>query len=799
MNPKHVCYRFTVLAIVVVGLAPTIWAQDAGNASPTQEQRLARLCEQLEQQRETLHIPGMAIAVVKDDKIILSRGFGSRNLQENLPATDDTLFAIGSSTKAFTATLIGMMIDEGKMTWEDPVRKHLPDFRLSDPKADEQVVIRDLLCHRIGLASTDMLWYSGKASRTEILQTIAKAELLDPFRSQFKYNNVMFLAAGEAVAKAAGSNWDDLIAKRFFGPLGMKHSNTHYEQAQADPMLSKGYDWDDEKSDYILKPMRNLSNIAPAGAINSTVKDMAQWVRLQLGHGEINGKRLVSRERLDETWSPQITVAGDVKYGLGWMLHKWSGRRLVEHGGNIDGFGAQVALLPDDGVGFVLLTNVSATPLQQLSISLVFDALLGTWNETDTPLDMTEVQPYLGKYHFEPLKSEVTVLIQNGKLAVDVPGQIIYELKPPDKDGKRYFAVTDQIAASFERDANGKVNVMKMYQSGLEFELPREGYTFPIELTQDEAAKYLGTYHSEVLKMDPKVLLRNGRLAIDVPKQMIYDLHLPDADGKWAFRAKKSITVKFNHDEQDKVNSLTMFQDGNVFEMKRTAAEAESTLPSLDEILALQMNGNGTKHLSAIQTIRMRGTVRFVHLGISGSITMTAAGMGHYIQTLDFGKFGSITSALDGDVAWSDSTFAKAEKLTGDLFEQCRRLHPLILAADWRDFFNNMKVLDLETSNGKRLYKLDLVIGKNVRSATYLDAETGLVAREELAMGHKAAGSVKTTIAYDEYRDVEGVHVPVKFSVSNEFNGRMEGLIDTIETNIDLPKDTFTFPTQHKQ
>jgi len=267
--------RWLAILVSTITLATTNSA-DAQSAtplpSPTIQQRLDRLCEQLEQQREALHIPGMAIAVVKDDTIILSRGFGVRDVEKGLPATDETLFAIGSTTKAFTATLIGMLVGEGKMAWNDSPRMFLPDFRLNDETADEQVQIRDLLSHRTGLGNTDLLWASGNASREEILSTVAHAELMAPFRTKFQYNNVMFLAAGQCAAIAAGSEWDVLLSQRILKPLNMNSTTTSFSDAQNDPLLSKGYEWDRAKAEFRYKPMRNLVNIAPAGAINSTSK-----------------------------------------------------------------------------------------------------------------------------------------------------------------------------------------------------------------------------------------------------------------------------------------------------------------------------------------------------------------------------------------------------------------------------------------------------------------------------------------------------------------------------------------------
>lgn len=791
-------FRHFALALgAMIILATAVRAQNAAppatsqpDGEPTLQQRLERLCDQLEKQRETLHIPGMALAIVKDDHVILARGFGQRDVEHNLPANEDTLFAIGSSSKAFTATVIGMLIDEGKMSWDDPVRKFLPDFHLKDPTADEQITIRDLLCHRSGLARTDILWAAGTASREEILHVIANAELFTPFRQKFNYNNVMFLAAGEAAARAAGTDWDSLLAQRILKPLEMNATTTDLALAKKNPLLSRGYQWEDDSSSYELLPMRDLHNIAPAGAINSNVKDMAKWVRFQLAKGEINGQRLISADRVEETWTKQIGMAPDIDYGMGWMLHKWNTHRLVEHGGNIDGFAAEVALLPDDGVGFVLLSNVTASPLQSMAIGIVFDALLGQWNQAEPVLDLAEVQPYLGNYHLDKLNADVTVLVQDGHLAVDVPGQRIYELKPPDAQGRWVFAMTDQIAISFVKNQKNEVTTLTFHQSGLDLEAPRLGVAMTPEVTLEEVRKYLGTYHFVPLNNDMTVLVHNGRLAVDVPQQMIYELRAPDEEGRWVFRATDTIVVKFNADDAGEISSMTMMQNGQVFELPRTNAAADEALPSIDQLVALQMKGYGADHLAAIGNLRMTGTVNFINQGLSGTITTTTAGMDRFIQETNLGKFGFIKQVLDRNGSWGESSFHEFEQLHGEFLEQSRRLHPLLMTADLRTFFDKIEIVRFESLDDVKVLVVNLA-AKSVTATLYVNAETGLVAKEEIGITIKNVGTIKTTITYDEYRDVNGVKIPCRFSVANDINGRMNAQIDQIETNVTVPDDAF--------
>ncbi len=767
---------------------------------PTLQERLMRISDQLEKQRLSFHIPGMAIAIVKDDQVILSRGFGKRDLDNDMPATDDTLFAIGSTTKAFTATLIGMLIDEGKMHWDDKVRTYLPEFHLKDPTANEQITIRDLLCHRSGLARTDLLWFTGKVSRDEILQTIANAELFSPFREKFNYNNVMVMAAGQAAAQAAGNNatWEELIAQRIFKPLEMNSSNMTFEQAQANPMLSKGYLWDEDESKYKLLPMRNLVSIAPAGAINSNVKDMSQWLRFLVGKGVYNKKRLVSEDRLNETWTKQIDMTAGVGYGLCWMLRQWNNHRVIEHGGNIDGFAAEVALLPDDHVGFVLLTNVSASPLQSLSIQTVFDGLLGKWSPDLPSIDAAEVQPYLGKFYLDVLKANVTVLIQDGRLAVDVPGQMVFALKPPDDEGKWFFDFPQPIAVSFEKDEHNQVHVMKLYQSGLTFELPREGYTPPVEVHAQEVQKYLGVYHFEAGRRneDWTVQIHNGRLAIDVPKQLVYDLKGPDDKGIWTFRASDSMSLKFNSDDSGAVTGMTFYQNGVATNLPRMHDAVVAHLPSVQEILALHSKAYGSDQLASLRSVRLSGPIKLLSQGITGVMTVTATDSKHFLQTLDLGKFGYINAAINGDSGWNDSTFKPYEELHGQSLNQLQLQNLFTLVSNWPDLFHDISVNKSESYNGHDDWSVLLTFDDDVRCTMLVDAQTGLVDKQTFNMTAKGLGDFTTSVSFGDYRDVNGVKLPFHLETENDIIGKSDIHFDKVETNFDLPATFFEHDIQ---
>jgi CubicO group peptidase (beta-lactamase class C family) len=342
----------------------------------------------IESVRKAYQAPGVAVAIVHNDAAIYAKGFGVRKLGESSPVTADTRFAIGSTSKAFTTAAMGMLVDDGKMAWDDPVRKHVPFFRLSDPLADANVTMRDIVCHRTGLSRHDLLWYNSPWSREEIIRKIGLVPLTKPFRSAYQYQNIMFLTAGYAVGLISGSSWEEFVRKRIFTPLGMSNSDF----SANDAVKARDYSEPHVKEDEAVKviPWRNIDNVAPAGSINSSVNDLSRWVRMQLNEGKFEGAQLLKPATLREMHSAQMAMPVDdpvgrvlgaesnlASYGLAWVLQDYRGHHMVSHGGAIDGFRAQVALLPRQRYGIVILSNLGGTSLPEALRNAIADRLLG--------------------------------------------------------------------------------------------------------------------------------------------------------------------------------------------------------------------------------------------------------------------------------------------------------------------------------------------------------------------------------------------------------------------------------------
>jgi CubicO group peptidase (beta-lactamase class C family) len=786
---KRVILLILLLAAVI--LVVYYAAPATPGLTPELQQKLDLLVEQLEQQRQTHHIPGMALAVVKDDEVILTYGFGNASVEKETPVTPETIFAIGSSTKAFTSTLVGMLVDEGKMDWDDPVTQYLPYFQMnvdSDNESDEPT-LRDVLSHRTGFTRMSLLFASGQIPIEEVLLDATKAEPYVPFREKWYYSNVMYMSAGVAAGEADDTDWDTLVTERIFEPLGMNSTTTSVTQAENDSRLASGYLWDEDLQAYEYKPMRNVDNIGPSGAINSNVIDMAQWLRLQLNRGEYEGRRLISEENLRETWTTQIDITENVGYGMGWMIREWEGQPVIEHGGNVDGFSAQVAMLPESDLGFVLLTNASVSPLPSLAINMVWDTLLGEEPADDGVIE--DYEPYIGEYiaNFGQFKDEIfTVLVQNDRLAIDIPGQQVFELKEPDEEGKWYFVISNEIAVSFESDENDNVIGMKMYQAGLTFDLPREGVEIAPEIPLDELQKYLGSYRSEELQVTVEVLIQNNRLAIDVPGQMVYELYPPDENDKWVFRVTPDISVSFNETPAGQVDSLIMYEAGQEFILPQIESKS---LPTVAEIMALRDAEGNEAALEAMGNYRIDSTIYSVQSGVNGTVSIYVAGPDKYRVDADYGKYGYSSTVLNGDRAWVESSFRPFKELRGQLLEQVKRGNPYVMTGDWRDYFDSIEVVRADILDDKEVYVVELKAGDLPVMTVFVDAVTGDVLLSEIISIQEGGIGIPVTTRFEEFQEVHGIRVPSRSIASNEETGRTIVEDETIETNIQLDDDFF--------
>ena len=335
---------------------------------------------------EEWKVPGLAISIVRDGQVIFARGFGYRDLAGKLPVTPHTVFGIGSCSKAFTATTLGILVDEGKLEWDKPVREYLPSFKLSDEVASERLTPRDLLIHRSGLPRHDNVWIRSPLSRQEMFDRLRYLEFSRDIRQTYQYNNLMVMTAGYLAGVAAGLSWEELAKARILDPLGMAETNFSTDISQKLSDFAKSYTLVKEQVEEF--PFYNADALGPAGSINSNVFDMAAWVLLNINKGKYGEKldrQIISEQRLSQIHAPQVVVPDELRYpelyyptyGMGWRMNAYRGRSLVSHSGAIMGFSAMVAFLPKEKIGIVLLNNLEDAPVNSTLTYNVIDRLLG--------------------------------------------------------------------------------------------------------------------------------------------------------------------------------------------------------------------------------------------------------------------------------------------------------------------------------------------------------------------------------------------------------------------------------------
>lgn len=370
-------FGHTALGSLGIAASPTILSASNNQYS--------KIDAYLEQARADWNAPGLGFAIVRDGETIYSKGFGIANVDTGQKVDGNTMFGVASTTKAFTAAGIAMLVDDKKLDWDTSVREYLPSFRMGSGDAYSSCNLRDLMSHRSGLARHELLWYNNKSlSREKLLSILPYLAVFAPLRAQYEYNNLTVMLAGHALEKVAGISWEEYTQKRIFDVLGMKNSSTTLARMATGNNCARGHRLNDKKAAYSI-PLRPEDPIGPAGAINSCVNDYAEWIKLQLGKGSSKTATLFSKNQSNQMWEPIISTGGPPSnpelsrgfYGLGWRIDAYRGITRVAHGGNLNGFASRVSLFPEKNIGIVAFTNLGGSPLPGHVTLDVLDILLG--------------------------------------------------------------------------------------------------------------------------------------------------------------------------------------------------------------------------------------------------------------------------------------------------------------------------------------------------------------------------------------------------------------------------------------
>ncbi|MGH9752141.1 MAG: serine hydrolase, partial [Blastocatellia bacterium] len=548
-------------------------------------------------------VPGMAIAIVKNKEVIYAKGFGHRDVEKQLPVTADTIFAIGSSSKAFTTFVLGTLVDEGKIEWDKPVRNYIPWFKLFDPSMTERLSVRDLVTHRSGLPRHDLVWYNNlDASRESFVRSLAYLEPSADLREKWQYNNLMYLTAGYLTEVITGKTWEDAVRDRALNPLGMKRSNFSVGDSQKDGDFAQPYGKRDGKIEKL--PFRPITNGGPAGSINSSVNEMARWVIANLNGGKYGDKKIAEAATVDDMHRPYMTTGASSEfpeivggeYALGWFVDTYRGHRRVQHGGNIDGFSANVTLFPKDGVGVVVLTNLNGTPLRDLIPHLVADRLfkLSTvdWitqgatrravaeqasKEGEKKKEVTRVQgtqashkleDYAGDYE-HPGYGVLKVALRDGKLEATF-NNIVTPLEHWHYDtfngGKAKDPTFSNMKYSFQTDVNGYIaRVSAQFEASVKeiaFAKKPDARLFD----PGYLSRYTGAY--DLMGQTINVSLKGAALVAVVGGQPPIDL-VPALSGDFTLKQVQVVSIHFVMDDKETAAGFEIRQPGTVLTAKR--------------------------------------------------------------------------------------------------------------------------------------------------------------------------------------------------------------------------------------
>ncbi|WP_144602160.1 serine hydrolase [Algoriphagus algorifonticola] len=570
---------------------------------------------ELEKARIALNTPGFAVAIVQKDKIVYAKGFGYKDVENQVPVTENTLFAIGSSSKAFTSAVLGVLRKDEKIDFDERPGKYIPELRFAEPWMNEQIIVKDLMAHRTGLPRHDFSWFMFPSeSKAELIKRIEFQEPFTGLRQQWYYNNWMFFLQGEIGARLRGKTWEQNVKELFFDKLGMTRSNFRIPDMEKDADKSFGYsvelDGKTSKMDYY-----NIAAMGPAGAINSSVSEMSNWLITWINGGKFKGEQIIPEDYVKEAMSAQMVVAAgtpskehpDVQfsnYGYGWFLASYRGHYRVEHGGNIDGFSASASFFPTDSLGIMILTNQNGSPLPNVVRNMIADRMLNLepadWlGETvkrleeakeaqanakaaaDSTAKVSLTKPshilmdYTGTYEHPgygkmeiDLKND-TLFVQTGLLGgflehkdYDTFNMYLIYQGEPNKDNAFPF----QFVSNMTGDISGLKAAFEPTLDPIEFKRTPKAN----ELSVDDLKKYEGAYLLMGVQ-EVKVYIKEEKLYAFVPGQPEYEL-VNIGEHEFNLKVLEGFKVKFE-EKDGEIIAVSFIQPNGTFRGERKKVE----------------------------------------------------------------------------------------------------------------------------------------------------------------------------------------------------------------------------------
>nr|WP_321233336.1 serine hydrolase [uncultured Psychroserpens sp.] len=577
-----------------------------------QDKRLKGIEKELNKILETTKAASFAVAVVEGDKLIYAKGFGYSDYENKVPADANTLYAIGSSSKAFTSSVLGLLRADDKLSFDDNPRQHIPELEFYNDDMNNNLIIKDLMRHSTGLPRHDGSWYYFPThNKDSLLMRVKYQEPFTGIRQQWYYNNFGFLAQGVIAERITGKSWEDNINDYFFKPLGMNRSNATIAEMKSSSNAAFGY----ELKEDVIKKMDyyDIAGMSPAGSINSSVNDMSKWLITWINDGKYKGEEIIPANYIDEALSSQMVVGANTpddefpdihfaNYGYGWFLQSFKGHYRVEHGGNINGFSANVAFFPSDKVGIVVLTNQNGSAVPSLVRNTIADRMLGE-----------EESDWVGRYEKRLEKNkktqeEIKEDSESSNVKNTTPSHINLDYTGSySHGGYGTFEITSKSDSLFTKVNNDDIYLHHYHYDVFELvdvvdnkiDTTQYGNSIKVTFLTNDAGDISGakmkiepTVDAVVFKRTPntidvdtktldlytgeydisgteiKVYTKKDVLYIFVKGQPEYE-QIPTAKHKFSFKTLEGFKIEFLESEDGSINQIKMIQPNGTFVANR--------------------------------------------------------------------------------------------------------------------------------------------------------------------------------------------------------------------------------------
>jgi len=695
-----------------------------------------------------------------------------------------------------------MSIDEGKLALDDSPKKYLPYFKMQDPETDKNITVRDLMDHSSGLNRTDLAMITGKLNRAELIQAVGQAKPMAKLREKFFYQNIMFTAAGEIVSTVQKTPWELFVPRRIFTPLGMKNSTMSMKDMEKAKDFSFGYEYNFDTKATRRLPFRDIDEVAPAGSINSSANDMAKWLQFVLAGGQAGSKRLVSEASYQEWIKPQMkmTPNGKVSYGLGWFLQEWNGMKVVQHGGNIDGFNSLVAMIPEKKLGFVMLTNVSGSSLGSELMPVVWKNILGDPDAGKTASAGTNLEKEVGKYRLEAAGFDVEVKMQDGKLVTIVPGQPTYTLENVKE--RRYkltgvdgFYITFSDKDAYLEQPQGNYSLPKIAADANKKEVKGAWKKW-----LNPAMELVGKYQTPGAKMTVEIKDDAGKVTLNVTGQQPYELKERSKDVFSALPLPDTYSLKVRRDASGKLEGLIMVQPEGEFPLNYAGAAdkgPEKPKISAEEVITKTIDAlGGAEALKSATSRQVKFEIDFENQGVKGFGTSYAKVpnmTGTHTTLTAVGKeIATIDEYFDGTAGGEFFSFAPSDTYTGQRLEDARLQNDFYGYLNWKTGLKSAEVTGTEKVGDEEAYVVVAKYEKASDMTHYISTKTFLPLKVTTLVS-SSTSSQKTPISqmYSDYRMVDGVMTAFKTVSDNPGMGTVVTYVKEVKNNVTIPETVF--------